>query len=169
MELQERIGQAYVGMRDALRRMAGDAADDGGWNPTQVLAHIAFWDRYQTKRLGRAVAGLSLPTEMDEQALAATENDTRAAMERRSRGRLLAESEAARAALLEFVSSLSEESLHARYEEGAQRLSMVQLLHQVGIWHVRAHTASLPGGEPYSGDGRHLDADYFPHIARRSR
>lgn len=160
-ELCGRLEQAYAGLREVLGGMGAGSADSGGWSELQVLGHVAFWDRYQTERLSRALAGESTPRELDEQADAAVENDARASMEGRSRAELLAESEAARAGLVEFVGSLSEEQLGARYEEGEWSLSLVQLIHQVGVWHVRAHTASLPGGEAYRGNPRELDGDWF--------
>jgi len=161
-ELGGRLREAYEGLRAALGGMEPAAADSGGWGELQVLGHVAFWDRYQTERLRRALAGESTPSELDEQADATVENDARASMEGRSREELLAESEAARAGLLELVASLSEEQLGARYKEGEWPLSLVQLIHQVGVWHVRAHTASRPGGEAYSGNPRELDGDWFP-------
>lgn len=141
--------------------MPAEATDAGEWTSTQVLAHVAFWDRYQTQRLQRGLAGNSTPGELDEQANAALENDDRAATEHRTNAEVETESAAAREALVEFVRSLSEDALHTPYEEGDWPLSLVQLIHQVGIWHVRAHTASLPSGPPYSGNTRDLDPDWF--------
>ncbi len=83
-ELAQRLRETYTGLRAALDQTPPAAADAGGWSARQVLAHVAFWDRYQTDRLQRALAGESAPTELDEQANAALENDDRAATERRS-------------------------------------------------------------------------------------
>jgi uncharacterized damage-inducible protein DinB len=155
-ELAARLRQTYAGLHAAVTEVA-EKPDSGGWTSRQVLAHVAFWDRYQTDRLQRALAGESAPTELDEQANAALENDARAATEGRTDAVVIAESSAARDKLVEFVESLSEAELHEPYAEGDWPLSLVQLIHQVGIWHVRAHTASLPGGTAYAGNSRDLD------------
>jgi hypothetical protein len=162
LELRTALQQSHSQLRETLDALPPGAADRGGWSPGQVLALVAFWDRYQSERLQRALTGESLPTELEDQAGGAEENDARAANERRGLAEPFEESTAARAALLAFVSALSEDQLHARYDEGSWPLSLVQLIHQVGIWHVRAHTAALPGGATYSGNPPDLDLDYFP-------
>lgn len=158
-ELAGELRQAHAGLLETLDALPTGTNDRGGWSSAQVLAHVAFWDRYQTARLRRAVAGESSPTELEDQAGNAEENDARASSEHRGYDDLLEDSTTARATLLDFVSALSEEQLHGQYDEGAWPLSLVQLIHQVGIWHVRAHTASLPGGQPYSGNPRDLDRE----------
>ncbi len=142
-ELAGEVREAYTQLRALADEHPNWESDAGGWSARQLLAHVAFWDRFQTDRLQRALAGESAPTVLDEEIPAVEENAARAADERRSDAEILAESEAARAALVEFVGSLSEEVLHAPYTEGDWPLSLVRLIRQVGVRHPRGHTRSL--------------------------
>lgn len=144
-ELAGEVRDAYERLRALTDRSPTSADGAGGWSTRQLLAHVAFWDRFQTDRLQRALAGESAPTVLDEEMHAVEENAARAADERRSEAEILAESEAARAALIAFVESLSEEVLHAPYAEGDWPLSLVRLIRQVGVRHVRGHARSLGG------------------------
>ncbi len=108
---------------------------DNGWTPAVLVAHVAFWDDAQRRRMEAAVRG-------EPYVRPAGDNDGRAAAESRPFTQLLAEAEVARAALIAFAQSLSAEALASEYPEGERTLSLDKLLAHM-INHVRSHTAEL--------------------------
>ena len=96
---------------------------ENGWSPLAMVAHVAFWDEFQLRRMQAAlnVAG-PVPSPPNS-------NDERAASEGRSWEAVLAAADAARGSMIEFAMSLTAGQINADYEEkGARRPVLKQLL-----------------------------------------
>ena len=112
----------------------------GGWTPKALVAHIAFWDDYQTRRMAAAYRGESATAGF---ARPATDNDARAAEdEARPWEEVAAAAQAARANLVAFARSLPPEALARDYPEGDQTLSLLERLQHMAR-HVRSHCREL--------------------------
>ncbi len=109
---------------------------DNGWTPKGLLAHVAFWDTVQRCRMERALAGAT------SFALPAGDNDNRAAQELRPFAAVLAEAEAARAALVDFAATLPATALAHAYPEDDHTLSLDKLLRHM-VNHTSQHTRDL--------------------------
>ena len=113
----------------------------GGWTPTALLAHVAFWDQFQTDRMMAALAG------PDAQAAllrpGAADNNARAAADAgRDWEEVLAQADAARQRLVDFAAALSPEILAAIYPEGERILSLNVLLTHM-VKHAREHAQEV--------------------------
>lgn len=117
----------------------GQPCLDGGWTPVATVAHVAFWDDWQRRRMEAALAGdwaqqMPRPTES---------NDQRASGEGRSWEEALAQADDARARLVEFALSLTDEQIAADYwEDGQMRPVLRQLLAHMPR-HVGEHTRDV--------------------------
>jgi len=112
----------------------------GGWSPKAVLAHVAFWDDFQTQRLQAALAGNATPT---AHAAPVLDNDQRAQIDTaRPWAEIVGEAEAARARLVAFAASLPADVLDAAYAEGERTVSPGQLLNHM-VHHTRQHTQEI--------------------------
>ncbi len=109
---------------------------NNGWTPRAVLAHVAFWDDAQRRRMQEALAGART------WARPPSDNDNRAASEQRPFAEVLAEAEESRAALIAFAESLSPEELARDYPEDDHTLSFDKLLRHMGN-HTRQHADEL--------------------------
>lgn len=108
-----------------------------GWTPKATLAHVAFWDAFQTRRMQAALAGESAATGLQ---LPDEDNDQRAARDaQRPWAEILAEADAARQGLIDFAASLTPEALARPYPEGERQLDLAALLTHM-IKHTREHT-----------------------------
>ena len=112
----------------------------GGWTPTSLLAHVAYWDHIQTERMMAALAG---PEAQAAAPWPITDNDARAvADEKREWAEVLAQADAARQRMIDFAAGLSPEILAATYPEPTRTLSINTLLtHMAG--HVREHAKEV--------------------------
>ena len=112
----------------------------GGWTPTSLLAHVAYWDHIQTERMMAALAG---PEAQAAAPWPRTDNDARAAAdEQRAWAEVLAEAETARQRMIDFTATLSPEILAATYPEPTRTLSLNTLLtHMAG--HVSEHAKEV--------------------------
>jgi hypothetical protein len=112
----------------------------GGWSPKALVAHIAFWDDYQTRRMQAALSGASAAAGF---ARPPAGNDERAAAdEARPWPEVAAAAQAARERLVAFARSLPPEALARHYPEGDQSLSLLERLQHMAR-HVRNHSLDL--------------------------
>jgi uncharacterized damage-inducible protein DinB len=115
-----------------------------GWSPKVLLAHIAFWDDYQTRRMEAALQGTSavhgFPRPLED-------NDQRAtADESRDWNEIATEADRNRQRMIDFARSLRDDQLIS-YPEGTRTLDLPkQLAHMAR--HVRDHAAEIV---PYCG------------------
>ncbi len=111
-----------------------------GWSPKALVAHVAFWDDFQRRRMEALLQGRRLPRpEMD--------NDTRAAQdEGRSWEEVVDAAQEARRALVAFTRSLTLPQVTATYreEDGPERPILATLLPHMAR-HVRDHAQELRG------------------------
>jgi len=108
----------------------------GGWTPTSLLAHVAFWDHIQTERMMAAWVG---PEAQTAAPWPKTDNNVRAAAdEGREWPEVLAQADAARQRLIDFAAGLSPQILAATYPERDRTLSIDKLLTHMAD-HVREH------------------------------
>ncbi len=96
---------------------------ENGWSPLAMVAHVAFWDSFQLRRMQAALnAAGPLPSPPRT-------NDERAVNEDRSWEEVLAAADEARGNMIEFAMSLTAWQIDAEYEEnGARRPVLKQLL-----------------------------------------
>ena len=112
-----------------------------GWTPKAVLAHVAFWDDVQTRRMQAAYSAASGAGSWRP----ATTNDERAALDDdRPWAEVAAQADAARQRMVEFSCSLPDDALARDYTEGENRLSLEKLLRHM-VNHTRQHTADIDG------------------------
>ncbi len=110
-----------------------------GWTPKAVLAHVAFWDDYDRRRMEAALAGMS----RGAFARPAADNDARAARDAdRPWDEVVAAATAARAALVTFARELPPAALAATYAEGDRQFSVLAQLQHLAR-HTAEHAASL--------------------------
>lgn len=99
---------------------------DNGWSPLALVAHVAFWDSFQLRRMQAALNG-SGPVPSPPRS-----NDERAENEQRSWDAVLAAADEARGDMIEFALSLTAGQIDADYEEnGARRPVLRQLLNHM--------------------------------------
>ena len=109
-----------------------------GWTPVAIVAHVAFWDDYQRRRMEAALTGagpLARPAE---------ENNERAALDAsRPWEDVLAEADANRQKLVDFSRSLTTEQIAALYREGDSERPLLQILLEQMARHVREHGQTI--------------------------
>ena len=99
---------------------------DNGWSPLAMVAHVAFWDSFQLRRMQSALNATG-PVPSPHRS-----NDERAENEQRSWEAVLAAADEARGDMIEFALSLTAEQIDADYEEnGARRPVLRQLLNHM--------------------------------------
>lgn len=131
-----------LGRFDATQREEAPLRD--GWTPKTLLAHIAFWDDFQTRRMMAAISGESAAAGVTWPTL---DNDQRMALDRtRDWDAIAAEAEAARRRMIDFARSLSDDALNVDYPEGERTLSLARLLAHM-VRHAHLHEADLLVGE----------------------
>ncbi len=111
-----------------------------GWSPTATVAHVAFWDDYQRRRMEAALGG----EWAEKRERPQTDNDERAATDaNRPWEEVLAEADANRQKLVDFARGLTQAQITALYrEEGQDRLLLQQLLEQMAK-HAREHAQTV--------------------------
>lgn len=131
--------QALLRTLDLLEPAECDAGRmEGGWSPKALLAHVAFWDDVQCRRMQRALAGgapafVSLVAGNDERA---ADDDARTMDE------VMASAEDARERLAAFAESLSAAELQSTPSEGERTLLPAVLLQHM-VEHTHRHRRDL--------------------------
>ncbi len=108
-----------------------------GWSPKALVAHVAFWDDFQRRRMEALLQGRTLPRP-------AVDNDTRAAQdEARSWDEVVAAAQEARQALVAFARHLTPQQVTAIYREDGQGRPILATLLPHMARHVREHAQEL--------------------------
>ncbi len=112
----------------------------GGWTPKTILAHVAFWDDYQTRRMEAAREGSSAEIGFPRPG---EDNDARMLSDGdRIYASILTEAKGARARMVSFAGGLDAHALAEAYPEGERTLSLAALLRHM-IKHTLEHDAEL--------------------------
>ena len=137
----ERLRRSYFNFRWPLFLLAPEEYTqprlESGWTPLAMVAHVAYWDSFQLRRMEAAVRGggpISSPS---------ASNDERAASENRSWEDVLAAADAAREQMIEFALSLTGEQIEADYGEGDDRGPLVKRLLTHMPRHVDEHAEEV--------------------------
>lgn len=143
-EYADRLVRSYERFQEALALLEpteyATARLPGGWTPTATVAHVAFWDDFQRRRMEAALSGVwaeKIPWPGDG-------NDARAAADAsRPWDEVLAEADANRRKLVDFARALKQEEIEAVYlEDGKERPLVQQLLDHMPK-HVREHAQAI--------------------------
>src|SRR5690606_8787177 len=93
------------------------------WTPKSLVAHVAFWDDFETRRMAAVLSGEAAQTGF---AKAVADNDARARRDaNRPWDEIAAEAQTARQRLIDFTRHLSPEALARGYSEGERTLSLL--------------------------------------------
>ncbi len=108
-----------------------------GWSPKALVAHVAFWDDFQRRRMEALLQGRTLPRpELD--------NDARAAQdEGRSWEEVVRAAREARQALVAFTQGLTRQQVTGIYWEDGQEGPILATLLPHMARHVREHAREL--------------------------
>ncbi len=143
-EVAEQLQAAYeslcrtFGLLELHEIEQGQMVD--GWTPKALMAHVAFWDTYQTARMGAARQGESAAQGFTRPP---TDNDERAQSDNaRPWATILAEADAARQAMIDFARTLDDTALTTAYPEGERTLLLATLLEHM-VRHTRLHAQEL--------------------------
>jgi hypothetical protein len=129
-----------------------------GWSPKALLAHIAFWDDFQRRRMQAALRGDSAQIGFTRPE---QDNDYRARQDdARSLDEIVTWAESARGLLVAFAESLDPPALEGIYPEGQGSLSLDRLLTHM-VSHTRSHEAEVAR---YSGSTRRWDRSRLRHL-----
>ena len=142
--IAERLQAAYDKLCTIFALLEVDEIEHGrmadGWSPKALMAHVAFWDDYQTKRMQAAIQGSSAA---DGFAAPTIGNDDRAQHDAaRPWSTILAEADSARRRMIEFAQTLDQQTLTTIYPEGERTLSLTDLLEHM-VRHTRLHAQDL--------------------------
>ncbi len=125
--------------------------EHGDWSPKVMVAHIAFWDDWQTRRMEHAASGAAATEPF---ARSADDNDARAAADaERDFAEVLDAADLARQQMIDFVINLDKakiETPHPEIRGGERReLDLAELLHHMAhhtrdhAWTIRRYAGSL--------------------------
>lgn len=142
--IADRLQTAYDRLWENLNLLDAQEIESsrlpGGWTPKALLAHVAFWDEYQRRRMEAALQGSSAQTGF---ALPPTDNDARAQADvDRPWEEVVAAADQARQALIAFAGSLDQTALAQEYPEGTSTLSLANLLEQM-VRHPQSHASEV--------------------------
>ena len=137
----ERLRRSYLNFRWPLFLLTPEESTrpclENGWSPLASAAHVAYWDRFQLRRMVAAVRGDGpIPAPGDS-------NDERAEEEGRNWDTVLAEADDARSQMIEFALSLSQEQIDADYEDRGERRPVVRQLLTHMPRHVDEHAVEV--------------------------
>lgn len=112
----------------------------GGWSPKALLAHVAFWDAFQTQRMQAALAGKgpekAARPQVDNEALAAQ-------AAKQPWDAVVAEANRNRQQLIDFARACTQAQIEALYwEDGKQRALLHSLLPHMAQ-HAYEHAAEI--------------------------
>ncbi len=111
-----------------------------GWSPKVLLAHIAFWDDFQTRRMQAALHGAWAETIPRP----AQDNEARAVADAaRAWDDIVAEADRNRQRLVDFCRSVTADQIRAIYREGGKERPVLQILLPHMAHHAREHAAEL--------------------------
>lgn len=141
--LADALARSFDGLRHVLSLLRPAERDapglDGGWSAKVQLAHVAFWDDFQLRRMQAALAGESrqgFPRpehDNDDQARADAQRDW---------DEVMAAAVDARRRMVDFARDLDPAVLAQEFPEGERMFSVGgQLRHMVR--HVRGHTRPI--------------------------
>ena len=142
--LARQLERSFAGMLATLALLEPAEIEaarlENGWTPQAVVAHVAFWDEVQLRRMQDALAGRSATTGFVRPP---ESNDERAAADDgRSLDAVMAAAHSARRALVEFAASLTPAMLAQGYAEGDNTLLLVErLTHMTN--HTRNHARDI--------------------------
>lgn len=110
-----------------------------GWTPKAVVAHVAFWDDFQLRRMQAALDG----TSRTGFTRPAEDNDGRAALDAtRTLDEVIAAARTNRVRMVEFARSLPPEVLAQTFDEAGKPFSLLKQLEHMA-WHVRSHRREI--------------------------
>ena len=143
-DLAQQLKESFADLCNAVDRLTPDEIEqtrlEDGWTPKAILAHVAFWDDYQTRRMEAAYRGDSAATGFSRPP---GDNDERAAHDQaRPWAEVAATASAARQRMIAFAESLPVDALTTEYREGERTLSIGALLQHM-VRHTREHTQAL--------------------------
>lgn len=143
-EYTQRLVQSYKRFSETLALLEPEeqraACLPDGWTPVATVAHVAFWDDYQRRRMEAALTGAWA----EQMPRPAEDNDTRAAVDGvRAWEDVLAEADANRQKLVDFSRSLTGAQISALYREGGQERPVLQILLEQMARHVREHSQTI--------------------------
>lgn len=157
-ELINRLRDSHDFLHHTLALLDADELDNatlgtehGDWSPKVMVAHVAFWDDWQTRRMQHAVRGEAATQPF---ARPAGDNDVRAANDaERDFAEVLDAADLARQRLIDFAINLDApiEATYPEIRSGEQRdLNLSELLHHMAhhtrdhAWTIRRYAGSLP-------------------------
>jgi len=143
-EIAEQLQAAYDSLCRTFSLLDIDEIEQGqmvdGWTPNALMAHVAFWDAYQTARMRAAYQGESATQGF---APPPTDNDERAQLDHtRPWATVLQEADTARQQMIDFARTLDDDALATDYPEGERTLSLAPLLEHM-VRHTRLHAQEL--------------------------
>ncbi len=110
-----------------------------GWTPKAIVAHVAFWDDFQLRRMqaaldGTSRSGFARPAESNDEraALAATHN----------LADVIDAAHTHRARLVDFARTLPPAVLAQTFDEGGKPFSILKQLEHM-VWHVSSHRRDI--------------------------
>ncbi len=116
----------------------GPVAD--GWTPKTLLAHVAFWDDFQTRRMQDALRGVTAASGVTQPV---ADNDARLQADAmRDWDEVLAQAQAHRSRMIGFAYGLDEAALTTKYREGERSLVLAYLLQHM-VNHTNEHAEQL--------------------------
>jgi hypothetical protein len=142
-QLADDLERAYAHLWQTLSLLDAEELDraclHGDWSPKALLAHIAFWDDYQTRRM---VAALNGEPAADGFPRPVEDNDQRAHADGgRPWDEIAGEADAYRRRMIDFARSLRQDQLTS-YPEGQGHLDLTRQLAHMSK-HVRDHAREI--------------------------
>ena len=142
--LAGQLQESFAGLRRTLALLEPEEIEHGRlgneWTPKALVAHVAFWDDVQTRRMQAALNGASAAIDI---ARPAATNDERAAVDAgRPLDAVLADADVARDRLVRFAAGLSLEQLALTLPAGDSTLVLRERIEHM-IRHTRTHNQEL--------------------------
>ncbi|CAN5645529.1 hypothetical protein BH10CHL1_BH10CHL1_49480 [soil metagenome] len=139
----EQLQRSYTNLGETLALLdtdeLGQAALHNGWSPKSLVAHVAFWDDFQLRRMQAAMRGETV----ESIVWPPQDNEQRAQIDStRDWSVILAEADLARQRLVEFAQELTPENLATTYPIYEDVSSLSHLLEHM-VHHTKVHTAQL--------------------------
>ena len=142
--LAAQLQESYAGLLHTLALLEQEEIEHGrmanDWTPKALVAHIAFWDDVQTRRMQAALDGAAAATGF---ARPATTNDERAVVDAgRPLDAVLSDADAARERLVHFAAGLSPDQLALTLPERDSTLVLRERIEHM-VRHTRTHHQEL--------------------------
>lgn len=143
-EIIPQLQQSFANLCETFALLQPEEIENGrmenGWAPKAVMAHVAFWDRAQTERMRQMVQSETVAPSLRP---AVANNDQRAGEDaNRPWAEILAEAEAARQQMIDFVGSLSQTQFEKEYAPGERSPSPAALFSHM-VRHTNEHQHEL--------------------------